>query len=74
MDSKMNGMERDDLKENHEEPLKDSRLILKSEKGLEARKRMYLLNRLMKLINTINRFYRNVSIRFKQRHNAQKRT
>ena len=67
-------MERDDLKENHEEPLKDSRLILKLEKGLEARKRMYLLNKLMKLINTINQFYRNVSIRFKQRHNAQKRT
>ena len=70
----MNGMERDDLKENHEELLKDSRLILKSEKGLEARKRMYLLNKLMKLINTINRFYKNVSIRFKQRHNAQKKT
>ena len=48
------------------------RLILKSEKDLEARKIMYLLKKLIKLINTINRFYRNVSVWYKQRHNERK--
>ena len=65
-------MKIDSLKVNHEEFLKDYRLILKSEKGLEARTIIYLLKKLMKLINTINRFYRNVFTRYKQRHTARK--